>query len=177
MNINQRNDLAPPKLFLDSALIIATLCSSNPDASPGYGLFKLGEAGLIHLYTSEDVLRETQGVLTELLGEAADKVKLLLAENLAMANISVTLPPSDSTISECYGITQYRPDAKILAAAIEQNCEVFVTYDREHLLKNPKIGPPNTRLVVITGGEAEAWAIDQIGVRSRLKAAQKRSRE
>lgn len=170
------NDLSPPKLFLDSALIIAALCSGNPAASPGYGLFKLGEAGLVYLYTSEDVLRETQGVLAELLGEAADKVKLLLAENLAMANIIVTPPPSDSAISDCYNITQYHPDARILAAAMEQDCEVFVTYDREHLLKNPKIGPPNTRMVVMTGGEAKAWAIDQISVRSRLKAAQGRNR-
>ncbi len=170
------NALSPPKLFLDASLIIAAIFSRNAEESPGYGLFKLGEAGLVHLYTSEDALRETQGVLTELLGADADRIKVLLAENLAMANITVTPPPSASTVSECYEMTQYRPDAKILAAAIERNCEVFVTYDKEHLLKNPKIGPPNTRIVVMTGGESKAWAIDQISVRSRLKAAQGRNR-
>lgn len=170
------DDLAPPKLFLDAALMVAALFSENRSKSPGYGLFKLGEVGLVDLYTSEDALRETQGVLQTLLGEEAERVKVLLAENLALGNIAVTPPPSEDTVRQCDALTQYRPDARVLAAALERDCEVFVTYDKAHLLKNPKIGPPNTRLVVMTGGEAKAWAIDQIGVRSRLKAERKRTR-
>jgi predicted nucleic acid-binding protein len=170
------NDLSSPKLFLDAALIVGILFSENPSESPGYGLFKLGEAGLVDLSTSEDVLRETHGVLQSLLGEDSERVKILLAENLAMGNVALTLPPSDSTVSQCLAITNYEPDAKVLAAAIERGCEVFVTYDKKHLLKNPMLGPPHTRIVVMTGGEAKAWAIDQISVRSRLKAEQNRKR-
>jgi predicted nucleic acid-binding protein len=168
------SDLSPPKLFLDAALLVAALFSENPAASPGYGLLKLGEASLIELYTSEDALREAQGVLQELLGDEAERVKVLLAENLAMGNVAITPPPSESTVSQCLSITNYRPDARVLAAAMERDCEVFVTYDKKHLLRNPLIGPPNTRIVVMTGGEAKAWAIDQISVRSRLRAEQKR---
>ena len=170
------NDLSPPKLFLDAALLVAALFSENPATSPGYGLFKLGEASLIDLYTSEDALREAQGVLQALLSGDSERVKVLLAENLAMANIAITPPPSEVTVLQCLDLTNYRPDARVLAAAIERDCEVFVTYDKTHLLKNPLIGPPNTRLVVMTGGEAKAWAIDQISVRSRLKAEQKRKK-
>ena len=170
------NDLSPPKLFLYAALLVAALFSENPATPPGYGLFKLGEASLIDLYTSEDALREAQGVLQALLGGDSERVKVLLAENLAMANVAITPPPSEATVLQCLDLTHYRPDARVLAAAIERDCEVFVTYDKAHLLRNPLIGPPNTRLVVMTGGEAKAWAIDQISVRSRLKAEQKRQK-
>ncbi len=170
------SDLSPPKLFLDAALMVAALFSENPAASPGYGLLKLGEANLIKLYTSEDALREAQGVLLELLGDEAERIKVLLAENLAMGNVAITPAPSEATVLQCLSITSYRPDARVLAAAMERDCEVFVTYDKKHLLKNPMIGPPNTRIVVMTGGEAKAWAIDQISVRSRLRAEQNRQK-
>ena len=170
------NDLSPPKLFLDAAFLVAVLFSENPAASSDYGLFKLGEASLIDLYMSEDALREAQGVLQALLGGDTERVKILLAENLAMANIAITTPPSEATVRQCLDLTHYRPDARVLAAAMERDCEVFVTYDKAHLLRNPLIGPPNTRLIVMTGGEAKAWAIDQISVRSRLKAEQKRQK-
>ena len=62
----------------------------------------------------------------------------------------------------------------MLAAAIERDCEAFVTYDRQHLLNNPDIGPPHTRIVVMTGGEALDWAVDQVSVRSRLRLDQRR---
>ncbi len=143
-------------------------------ASPGYALLKLGGASLVNLDTSEDVLREAEGVLQALLEEKAERVKVILAENLAMGNVAIVPPPNKATVQKCLLITGYAPDAKVLAAAIERGCEVFVTYDRQHLLNNSKIGPPNTRIVVMTGGEAKAWAIDQISVRSRLRAEQKR---
>ena len=170
------NDLSPPKLFLDAAFLVAVLFSENPATSSDYGLFKLGEASLIDLYMSEDALREAQGVLQALLGGDTERVKVLLAENLAMANIAITTPPSEAMVRQRLDLTHYRPDARVLAAAMERDCEVFVTYDKAHLLRNPLIGPPNTHLIVMTGGEAKAWAIDQISVRSRLKAEQKRQK-
>ena len=136
----------------------------------------MGEANLINLDTSEDVLREAQGVLQAVLGDDADRIKVLLAENLAMGNVFVVPAPNVATVQKCLAITRYAPDARILAAAIERGCEVLITYDREHLLNNPKIGPPNTRIVVMTSSEAKEWAIDQISVRSRLRAEQSRNR-
>ena len=167
-------NLSPPSLFLDTALIVSALLAKDSGASPGYGLFKMGEASLVSLDTSEDVLREAEGVLQAVLEEEAGRVKVIIAENLAIGNVAIVPPPSDTAVRKCFLMTGYAPDAKVLAAAIERGCEVFVTYDRQHLLNNPKIGPPNTRIVVTTGGEAKAWAIDQISVRSRLRAEQKR---
>ena len=167
------SDLSPPTLFLDAALIVAVLFSQNAD-SPGRGLFKLGENRLVDLYTSDDALAEANGVLQGLLDDNYDAIKILLAENLVMANIATTPPPSEYTVHTCVSLTKYRPDAKVLAAAVERDCEVLVTYDRQHLLNNPQIGPPNTRLVVMSGGEALSWATDQIIVRARLRMEEHR---
>ena len=168
------NDLSPPSLFLDAALFVAMLLSEDAESSPGFGLVKLGQADLVRLDTSGDALHEAQRVLQALLETDKETIKILLAEILALGNVAITSPPNDETVRQCFDITSYLPDARVLAAAIERDCEVFVTYDKKHLLKNPKIGPPNTRIVVMTGGEAKAWAIDQISVRSRLRAELKR---
>ena len=162
------NDLAPPRLLLDTSLIIAATLSESP-SSPGRRLFKMGEVGLIDLRVSRDVLRETEGVLKRLTGDDYQEFQAILAENLVLANIATTADPSLDTVQWCARITRYLPDARVLAAAIELDCEVLVAYDKEHLLKNPSIGPPNTRIVVMSGGEALEWAIDQVTTRSRLR--------
>lgn len=170
------DDLGPPKLFLDASLIVAAVLSESP-SSPGRRLFKMGEVGLIDLWVSEHTLRETEGVLKRLTGDDYPAFRAVLAETLVLANIATTAPPDEATIHMCVGLTNYRPDANVLAAAIERDCEVLVTYDKTHLLKNPKIGPPNTRLVVMSGGEALDWAVDQVRTRSRLRRERERQRE
>ena len=50
----------------------------------------------------------------------------------------------------------------MLAAAIEADCDVLVSEDKEHLLNNPDIGPPNTKLVVMSVHEALDWLQDRI---------------
>lgn len=169
------DDLAPPKLFLDAALIIAAVLSSDPE-SPGRRLFKMGEVGLVHLYVSDRVIKETEGVLRSLAAERFDTLKVQLAENLVIANVGMISSPAEQSVKECLALTGYRPDAEALASAMERDCEAFVTYDKRHLLGNPNIGPPRTRIVVMSGGEALDWAIDQVSVRSRLRMEQKRQR-
>ncbi|MBV9850615.1 MAG: type II toxin-antitoxin system VapC family toxin [Armatimonadetes bacterium] len=170
------NDLARPKLFLDTSLIVAPTLAEDP-ASPGRRLFKMGEVGLIDLWVSNHVIREAAAVLNGLLGGQYLAFQAILAENLVLANIATTADPSEETIQMCIGITNYLPDARVLAAAIERDCEVLVAYDKQHLLKNPKIGPPNTRLVVMSGGEALDWAVDQVTTRARLRQEQERQRK
>ena len=162
------SDLEPPKLFLDTSLIIAAMLSET-SPSPGRRLFKMAEVRLINLWVSHDVLWESESILRAFAGEKYREKQTELAENLVRANAGTTSDPSTETVQACVRITEYLPDAKVLAAAIEQDCEVLVAYDKKHLLKNPKIGPPNTRLVVMSGGEALEWAVDQVSTRSRLR--------
>ena len=168
-----RDDLPIPKLFLDTSLIVATTLSESA-ASPGRRLLKMGEVGLIHLWVSYQVIRETENVLKGFKVQDYLQLQAIVAESLHIANVATTADPSESTIQTCVGITNYLPDARVLAAAIERDCEVLVAYDKQHLLSNPRIGPPNTKLVVMSGGEALEWAVDQVQTRSRLRQEQKR---
>jgi predicted nucleic acid-binding protein len=159
----------PPKIFLDTSLIIAMTMAENPK-SPGRGLFRLAVEGFLDLRISPDVLREAEQVLKEEAG--SDSVKgsnwvARLAENLASANVATTEAPSEVTVQLCMQYTKYRPDAKIIAAAMEADADIVVSYDRQHLLNNAMIRPPNTRFIVMSGGEALEWAIDQIKTRAR----------
>jgi predicted nucleic acid-binding protein len=172
--MNPKDDLPIPKLFLDTSVIIAATLSEN-SASPGRRLFKMGEVGLVSLWVSYDVIREAENVLKGIGLQNYLRLQAVLAESLVLANVATTADPSESTIQMCVGLTNYRPDAKVLAAAIERDCEVLVAYDKKHLLANPGIGPPNTKIVVMAGGEALDWAIDQVQTRSRLRQLQRRS--
>ncbi|MGO8673379.1 MAG: PIN domain-containing protein [Capsulimonadaceae bacterium] len=161
-----------PKVFLDTSLLIAVTITENP-MSPGRGLFRLGVEELLDLRISPDVLREAEQVLIEEAGPDATKGRrwvARLAENLAASHVATTVSPNESTVQVCMRYTHYRPDAKILAAAIEADVDVVVAYDRQHLLNNPMIRPPNTRFVVMSGGEALEWAVDQIKTRAREQA-------
>jgi predicted nucleic acid-binding protein len=163
------DNLARPRLFLDASMLVAAALSDNSN-SPAYLLFKMAEAALIDIWINEQVLRETELVLGGKLGnDDAAAVFLYLARNIEKANAATASDPADETVKTCLPITNYLPDAKILAAAIERDCEVLVTYDKQHLLRNPRIGPPNTRLVVMSTGEAVDWARDQVITRARLR--------
>jgi predicted nucleic acid-binding protein len=168
--------IEPLKIFLDTSLVIAVILTENPK-SPGNGLFRLGAEGLLDIRISPDVLREAEQVLIAQAGENVERGRRLvarLAETLALAGAATTPQPNEDTIQRCIEYTRYRPDARVVAAAIEADVEVLVTYDRQHLLNNPAIRPPNTRFVVMSGGEALEWAKDQIKMRAREQARAKK---
>jgi hypothetical protein len=54
-------------------------------------------------------------------------------------------------------LTGYRNDAKILAAAEECLADVLVTWDRQHLLDNPLISPPDTHCRAKSPADALDW--------------------
>jgi hypothetical protein len=68
-----------------------------------------------------------------------------------------------TTVVRCIQMTGYQPDARVLAAAIECDSDLFLTHDTEHFLQNPLICPPDTNLRVMRPHEALAW------VRERLR--------
>jgi predicted nucleic acid-binding protein len=155
-----------PKVFLDSSVVVSLFASKNRQSLARI-LMTLAREGLIDLRISRDVVREVDGVLEARYPEVAGRMRSLLAETLADSNVGIAGQPADATVEMCVGLTKYRPDALVLAAAIETDCEVLVSYDKQHLLHNPNIGPPNTRLVVMTPEEALDWARDQVITRAR----------
>ena len=109
---------------------------------------------------SSDVLREAEGVLRGGL-RAGEKVQLL-AIALASANFAATSSPSKETIDYCEGLTGYRADAFVLAAAEECLADVLVTHDKQHFIGNPLISPPDTHCRVRTAAEALEWCLKKL---------------
>lgn len=148
-----------PKLFWDSSGLIAAILSQKEN-SPGRLLLRLGEAGALDLRVSREVLSDCDRVLRRINPERVKQLAVILYQ----ANIATTLDPNPATVARCIEMTGYEPDARVLAAAVECDADLFLTHDTEHFLQNPLIGPPDTRLRVVTLYEALEW------VRERLKA-------
>jgi len=125
--------------------------------------------GLVDIVVSRNVTNELEGVLRDRVPDRAPTLIAYIAENLVLAHAIHASEPNEESVRECLRLISYRPDAKIVASAIETACEVLVTLDTEHLLNNPKIGPPNTELVVMGVSEALRWCQEQVSVRSRYR--------
>ncbi|HLK60697.1 MAG TPA: PIN domain-containing protein [Chthonomonadaceae bacterium] len=141
-----------PKLFWDSSGLLAAVMS--PDAmSASRQLLRLGEVGAVDMRASREVLRDIETLVRK------RKAALLpqLAQILDRANIAITLDPNQETVDRCIEMTGYLPDARVLAAAVECDADLFLTFDTEHFLQNPLIGPPDTRLRVVTPKQALDW--------------------
>lgn len=152
--------MARPKLFLDSSALIAAALSPR-DESPGRQLLLLGEAGVVDLRISREVLGDLERLLRRRNPAALTRFIVLLD-----AADAATVPdPAPETVERCVDLTGYLPDAQVLAAAVECDADLFVTHDTEHFLQNPLIGPPDTRLRVKDSRQALVW------VRERLEGA------
>ncbi len=146
-----------PRLFWDSSGLIAAIMSPS-DQSAGRQLLKLGEAGLIDSRVNREVLSDCDRVIRRIDPQRVKQLAVLIHQ----ANIATALDPNEETIQLCLEMTGYLPDARVLASAIECDADVFVIQDTEHFLQNPLIGPPDTRLRVMTLRQALAWCREQL---------------
>lgn len=108
---------------------------------------------MIEMRLSRDVLADLEYVVS--------KRKPALVKDLALlldrANFDPVPDPNDETVDHCDRLTGYRPDARVLAAAIECDADIFITTDKVHFIGNPLIGPPETKVRVMNPGEALDW--------------------
>ena len=141
-----------PKLFWDSSGLIAAIMSSNEN-SAGRLLLKLGEAGVVDMRVSREVLSDCDRVLRSRRPALVKQLAVLLHQ----ANIATALDPNSETIAHCIEMTGYEPDARVLAAAVDCDADLFLTQDTVHFLQNPLIGPPDTKLRVVTLPQALEW--------------------
>lgn len=126
---------------------------STNHESAGRQLLRLGEAGAIDMRVSRDVLRECETVIRRKEPSLVAGLALILDQ----ANFAITLDPDQETVERCIELTGYRPDAKILAAAIETGVDMFATLDTQHFLGNPLLGPSETSLRVGTAEQCLEW--------------------
>jgi predicted nucleic acid-binding protein len=116
--------------FLDTSVIIAAVMSPTGGARM---LFHLGDAQAIRLFVGKTVLTEAD----EVLRRKALKLLPFLAELLHLGRVTVGAKPTKSNLEKVTALVSYRPDALVLAEALQAAPDWFVTHDREHFLKNP----------------------------------------
>ena len=145
-----------PKVFLDSSGLISAVITPH-EGTPIYRLVMLGEANIIDLRISREVIGDVERFVRGRNPAMMPTVAALVDRG----DMAVTAEPHQETIALCETLTGYRPDARILAAAIECAADVLVTYDGEHLLNNPRIKPPDVSVMVMTPKQCLEWCYEQ----------------
>jgi predicted nucleic acid-binding protein len=142
---------AAPKarVFLDTSALFAGIWSGEGGARL---LLKLGEAEVLHIVLSSQVLAEIDDVLRRKAPETLGQLALLLHES----RIEVTPPPSPGTVARCMDLTGYAPDAEVLAGAWDAGVDFFATLDKVHFLDNAEV-KDNAPFHVGTPGDCVAW--------------------
>ena len=147
-----------PRVFWDSSGIITAIFSKRPH-SEARQILQLGDLGFVDMRYCREVVRDAQFVVNKYRPD----LMLELALTLDRANFAgESAQPAWETVEACFEMTAYLPDARVLACAVECDADIFVTTDKEHFVGNPLIGPPKTRLRVMTPPEALDWLQEEL---------------
>lgn len=140
------------RVFLDTSALFAGIWSSE---GGGRVILKLGEAGILDLLVSPQVLAELDGALRRKAPHLLPSVALLLD----MARIQVTQRPTPQAVEHARRRVSHPGDALVLAAALDARPDYFVTLDRRHFLSIPEGALP---FPIGTPGDFLAWWRAQI---------------
>jgi len=147
-----------PRVFWDSSAVITAIFSRRPH-SEARQILQLGDLGFVDMRYCREVVRDAQFVVNKYRPDLMPE----LALTLDRANFAgESAQPARETVEACFEMTAYLPDARVLACAVECDADIFVTTDKEHFVGNPLIGPPKTRLRVMTPPEALDWLQEEL---------------
>ena len=144
------------KLFLDSVSLISGVLASN-DGHPMRRIVALGAMNVLDLR----ICYEVQGDVERFCNNRDPGLRKILASLIVAGNIATVPDPNKETVDKCTKLTGYAPDARILAAALECAADILVTHDKQHLLGNAKIKPPEAYILVMNPQDALAWCADE----------------
>ncbi|MFN8473614.1 MAG: PIN domain-containing protein [Anaerolineae bacterium] len=134
---------------MDTSALFAGIWSAEGGARM---LLRLGEAGVVQLLVSGQVLQEIESVVRRKAAAHLGALALLLDT----ARIEVVPPASSEVVEQCQSLTRYEADAVVLAAAWCDAVDFFVTLDRRHFLENDALRTA-APFPVGTPGDALAW--------------------
>jgi hypothetical protein len=117
----------------------------------------MGEARVISLWIGPWVLQETEGVIER----KSPKSKAYFALLLEWSGVQIGEEPGESTLQQASSVIEYLPDAQVVAEAIVIGVDYFVSFDRTHLVGNPRA--KELPFPIGTAGDFLAW------YRKRLK--------
>ena len=139
----------PPKVFLDTNILIAAIFSATGGARE---ILRLGEIGAVHLFVSQDVLAELEENVLKKKPQHLATIALVLEQS----GVELVEPPAVETVQECQHFLAYADDAVVLAAAIDAQVGYFVTLDRQHFLNNLLV-PTTLPLLLGAPSDFLAW--------------------
>jgi len=119
------------KVFLDTSVLFAAVHSETGGARL---ILKLGEAGAVSLWVGPWVLEELEAVLER----KSPRSKAYFALLLDRARIQVGEKPGESILHRARSVIEYLPDAQVVAEALALGADYFVSFDRKHLVGNPR---------------------------------------
>ena len=137
------------QIFLDTSAIFAGIWSAR---GGGRVLLRLGEAGAVSLLTSGLALKELENALRAQAPGSLGALALLLDR----AGFSIAESPSQEHLAAARSLVDHPADASILAAALSQEPDFFVTLDQTHFLGNPQL-PNVVPFQIGTPGECVDW--------------------
>ncbi|BCX02995.1 MAG: hypothetical protein KatS3mg053_0933 [Candidatus Roseilinea sp.] len=141
------------KVFLDTSALFAGIWSASGGA---HAILQLGEAQLLSLVVSSQVLAEIEEVVREKLPDLLDELLLILDACIAR----VVKRPSARALAQARRFVSYEADARILAAAMTARAAYFVTLDRKHFLRNDALCEVMS-FPIGTPGDFLQWYRDQ----------------
>jgi predicted nucleic acid-binding protein len=119
------------RVFLDTSALFSAVYS---DAGGSRLILKLGEAGILSLWIGPWVLREAENVIKRKSPKSLSYFALLLDR----AKVQIGEDADESSLQQTLAIIGYVPDAQVVAEALALNVDYFVSFDREHLVGNPR---------------------------------------
>jgi len=141
------------KVFLDTSVLFAAAHSETGGACL---ILKLGEAGAVSLWVGPWVLKEAEGVLDR----KSPRSKGYFALLLDRSGVQVGEEPDESTLHQARSVIDYLPDAQVVAEALALGVDYFVSFDREHLVGNPRAG--DLPFPIGTAGDFLEWYREQL---------------
>ena len=120
-----------PRVFLDTSAQFSGIWSSVGGERM---ILKLGEAGAIQLFVSQQVLTEIETTLRAKAAHSLGALAILLDRSRVQVVLS-----SERHLYIARSLVSHPGDAQVLAAVYDSQVDFFVTLDRKHFFDNLKL--------------------------------------
>lgn len=140
--------------FLDTSALFAGIWSSTGGSGK---TLKLGEAGLVEILLSSQVLKEIESVIKKKSPDNIGYLTLLLDRS----GVRVVVNPNEDLIKRWINYVAHPGDAEVIAAAWSNQVDFFVTLDRKHFIKNQSL-TEKVPFPIGTPGDFLTWYREQL---------------
>lgn len=138
-----------PRVFVDTSVVFAALWS---DGGGSRMVLKLGEAGVVRVLVSRQVLSEVEGVMRRKAPELLALFSLLLERS----GVEIVASASGKDVARLEKTVGHAGDARIAADAMCAGAAWLVTLDKAHLLGNRGLAA-SMPYSIGTPGDFLAW--------------------